>query len=125
MITINGISNKFDFNKITKISDLIYFDGPLLSHYIYDAGDNFLFYWLDADREFNRWMIVRTSEEAIRKYVGKDIPLIQLIRNSPDNFVRLVDVDSDFEYHNSQIVGSQPFLFAHQIRKRLKPARRL
>lgn len=105
MITINGVeNNKFDFTKITKISDLIYFDGPLLSHYVNDSGDNLLFYWVDANNDYNRWMIVRASDELIRKYIGKEVPLIQLITESPDGFVRLVDIDDNCEYHNTKIV---------------------
>lgn len=34
MKTINGFSINFDFSKLIKVADLIYHDGPLLSHYV-------------------------------------------------------------------------------------------
>lgn len=48
-IEINGYPMEFNLQKLMKCSDLIYFDGPLLSHYIDDSGDNYLLYWLESD----------------------------------------------------------------------------
>lgn len=45
MKQIKGINiKKRDFSNFKKVADLIYFDGPLLSHYVTDKGDNYLFY---------------------------------------------------------------------------------
>lgn len=49
MKTINGFSINFDFSKLIKVADLIYHDGPLLSHYVSNKGENYLFYWVDVD----------------------------------------------------------------------------
>ena len=50
MKTIKGICiKKRNFDKFKKVADLIYFDGPLLSHYVTNKGDNYLFYWIDQD----------------------------------------------------------------------------
>lgn len=48
MKTINGFSINFDFSKLIKVADLIYHDGPLLSHYVSNKGENYLFYWVDV-----------------------------------------------------------------------------
>ena len=53
MKTINGFSINFDFSKLIKVADLIYYDGPLLSHYVSNKGENYLFYWVDVDNEYN------------------------------------------------------------------------
>ena len=43
MKTIKGICiKKRNFDKFKKVADLIYFDGPLLSHYVTNKGDNYL-----------------------------------------------------------------------------------
>ena len=57
MKTINGFSINFDFSKLIKVADLIYYDGPLLSHYVSNKGENYLFYWVDVDNEYNRWVV--------------------------------------------------------------------
>lgn len=54
MKTINGIPVTLDISSFIKIADFIYYDGPLLSHYISDRGENYLFYWVDVDNNFNR-----------------------------------------------------------------------
>ena len=61
MKTINGFSINFDFSKLIKVADLIYYDGPLLSHYVSNKGENYLFYWVDVDNEYNRWVVIRTD----------------------------------------------------------------
>jgi len=69
MKTISGFNIHFDFGKLTKVSDLIYFDGPLLSHYMSSKGENYLFYWVDVDETYNRWMVVRTDIITIQQYL--------------------------------------------------------
>ena len=66
MKTIKGICiKKRNFDKFKKVADLIYFDGPLLSHYVTNKGDNYLFYWIDQDDTNNRWMFIRTDYDNI------------------------------------------------------------
>ena len=45
MKTIKGFEIQFDFSSFKKIADLIFFEGPLLSHYVSSKGDDYLFYW--------------------------------------------------------------------------------
>lgn len=72
MKTIKGISiRNRNFDKFKKVADLIYFDGPLLSHYVTINGDNYLFYWIDQDDADNRWMFIRTDYDTILKYTQK------------------------------------------------------
>jgi hypothetical protein len=65
--------------KMIKIKDLIYFDGPLLSHFETIYNENFLFYWVDANQDFNRWLIFRTSEKLLDKYIEKKKSLFELM----------------------------------------------
>lgn len=104
MRAIDGLNFSFDFSKFIKVADLIYFDGPLLSHYISEKGENYLFYWVDADDYANRWIIIRTDIFSIQKYLDKKIPLSSIITSPNDGFVYVVDIDEDVQYNNCKIV---------------------
>lgn len=104
MRAIDGLNFSFDFSKFIKVADLIYFDGPLLSHYISEKGENYLFYWVDADDYANRWVIIRTDIFSIQKYLDKKIPLSSIITSPNDGFVYVVDIDEDVQYYNCKIV---------------------
>lgn len=104
MKTINGIASEFRFSKLYKCADLISYEGPLLSHYVSEHGDNYVFYWVDADDTYNRWLLVRTTLDALRLYVNKEATLRQLISNPEDGIVWVTDVDNDIQFHNSMMV---------------------
>lgn len=104
MIQINGLNVFLDIQSFQKISDLIFFEGPLLSHYMSERGDNYLFYWVDSDVYFNRWLIIRTSLETIQLYLEKKIPLYDLIAKPNDGFLYIVDIDDNIEYHNLKLI---------------------
>ena len=42
MRRIEGYHTDYDFSGFRKIADLIYFEGPLLSHYVSSRGDDYL-----------------------------------------------------------------------------------
>ena len=104
MKTINGFNIKYDFSKLTKVSDLIYYDGPLLSHYISEKGENYLFHWADADDNYNRWIIIRTDIISIQHYLEKKINLRTIILEANDGFVYSVDIDDALNYSNIKAV---------------------
>lgn len=104
MIQVNGFNVSLDIQSFQKISDLIFFEGPLLSHYMSERGDNYLFYWVDSDDHFNRWLIVRTSLETIQDYIEKKISLYEVVSKPNDGFLYMVDIDENVEYHDLKLV---------------------
>ncbi len=104
MKTISGFTIQFDFGKFMKISDLIYFDGPLLSHYMSSKGENYLFYWVDVDDTYNRWLVIRTDIITIQQYLDKKISLYAVMSAPNDGFLYTVDIDTDALYHNIKLV---------------------
>ena len=86
MKTIKGFEIKYDFSNFQKIADLISFEGPLLSHYVRDKGDDYLFYWVDSDENDNRWLALRVSLSNLQKYIGKELSLRQLIKSGQPIF---------------------------------------
>ncbi len=104
MKAINGFNINYDFSKLIKVADLIYFDGPLLSHYMSDKGENYLFHWADADDDYNRWIVLRTDILSIQQYLEKKINLRSLFMKPNDGFVFSVDIDDNINYTNIKLV---------------------
>lgn len=104
MKTLKGFDIQFDFKNFKKIADLIYFEGPLLSHYVSSKGDDYLFYWVDKDDSDNRWLVLRVSLASLQKYMAKDLSLRELIDNPNDGYLYSVDVDNNINYHNVKLV---------------------
>ena len=109
MKTIKGFDIKYDFSKFKKIADMIYFEGPLLSHYVSSKGDDYLFYWVDRDDKDNRWLVLRVSLSNLQKYMVKDLTLRELIETPNDGYLYCVDVDNDINYHNVKLVQPADF----------------
>ena len=104
MRKIEGFDIQYDFSTFKRIADLIYFEGPLLSHYVSNKGDDYLFYWVDSDDADNRWLVLRVSLGNLQKYVGKELSLRQLIENPNDGYLYTVDVDDNLHYHNVKLI---------------------
>ena len=92
MIQLNGIVGKLVLNELRKVSDLIYFDGPFLSHYVHKSGDNYLSYWVDCDDTTQRWLVFRVGLSSLQDYINKKQSLYQLIKNVDEGFVYVVDI---------------------------------
>ena len=104
MKTIKGICiKKRNFDKFKKVADLIYFDGPLLSHYVTNKGDNYLFYWIDQDDTANRWMFIRTDYDNIQKYTNKKQTLRNVLSSPLDDIVYTVDIDEERGFHHRSL----------------------
>lgn len=95
MIQICGKEGYLPINELIKVSDLIYFDGPLLSHYIHRSGDNYLSYWVDCDETSQRWLVFRVGISMLQKYVNKGITLRMVLQSVIEKFVYLIDVDQN------------------------------
>jgi len=118
MEAINGILlEKLPVKELHKVSDLIYYDGPLLSHFQSNNNENYLFFWTDVDDTFNRWLVVRVSIERLQAYLNGKLSFYNIITEPNDNFVYKVDIDADLNYHNVLM------LFPEQIPQSYLPGR--
>ena len=96
MEKIEGISIKgFSLENYRKVSDLIFFEGPLLSHFLSDKEENFLFSWVDSDEDFNRWFVFRVSQEKLIDYLNGKITLLSFFLDPIDGFLYKIDVNSE------------------------------
>jgi len=91
--------DKFPLN-LNFVTDLIYFEGPLLSLFKNESGDSYLYYWCDVDENYNRWMIFRLSKADLTSYIFKKSSLKDLILNPVDGFEYIADIDGNLQYNN-------------------------
>ncbi len=68
--------------KHTWNADLVYYDGPLVSLYRSERGEDVLYVWLDCTATRHRWCIVPISRESLRGYLDEAYSLLELFRRS-------------------------------------------
>lgn len=95
----------FPFEGLKKISDLIFFEGPILSHYK-SGKDNLLFYWVDYGEAHNRWLVFKIEEEQLANFLRKRINLKSIVANQINSFVFITDINSDLSFENNYLVKS-------------------
>ena len=88
---------------LKKQGNLLYHEGPLLSHFINvdNTNEHYLYKWTDCDDLCNRWLIFRVSLESLKSFFDKKCSLLQLINENP--FVYFIDLDNDLNQNNLAI----------------------
>jgi len=89
------IAEALNVNKLTKVYDLIEYEGPLLSHFIDENENSFLFLWVDTDKITNKWLIWIVEKNNLFNYILGDISLRDLLALKTKDFVVLIDIDND------------------------------
>jgi hypothetical protein len=107
MKQLNGLYMDFDFSGFTKVADLIYYEGPLLSYYVSPKGENYMFYWADVDDTYNRWMVLRVDSLTLKQFILRKITLKELVTNPIDGTVFFVDIDDRIHYHHICLVPAK------------------
>jgi hypothetical protein len=81
--------------KLKLQGDLLYHEGPLLSHFVNEdnINEHYFYKWVDSDAVCNRWLIFRISVEKLQLFFEQKLSLLQLIKQNP--FVYLIDLDND------------------------------
>ena len=86
--------------KLKLQGDLLYHEGPLLSHFVNadNINEHYFYKWADSDDECNRWLIFRVSVEKLQLFFEQKLSLLQLIKQNP--FVYFIDLDNDLNQKN-------------------------
>lgn len=93
----------FPFREYKHIGDLIDVEGPLLVHYM--KGDRHaLYYWVEGDNIYNRWLCFEVTWEDLYKYMNKHLSLYELINKKENECFYTVDIDKDLTYSNFLLV---------------------
>lgn len=84
--------------ELSKIGDLIYHEGPLLSHFINAYGEDYFFRWVDKNNKSNRWIVYKVSKEDLRKFFEKKLSHKDLVLNTPSGLVHFIDIDDEINF---------------------------
>jgi len=103
MEKINGIKSLELGFEIKKIGDLLYEEGPILSHFINNRNEDFLFSWVDENEEFHRWMLFKISTEQLHLFFQEQLTIKNLIQSTIDGIVYFIDIDAALNYQNFTI----------------------
>lgn len=96
MIELNFSNIKNLPFEIIKGGDLLYFEGPILSHFVGNDGGDYLMYWVDSDSKHNRWLLFSYNLIDIYDYLNNNISLKELINRDRD-LVYLIDFDNEIK----------------------------
>ncbi len=99
-----GKKSGIDYQSISKVVNLMYFDGPLLAYYVGKKGEDYLLYWIDNDELFNRWLIFFTETEAVYKYISGRTTLYNLIQRYCADQIAVVDIDNEIAFHERGVI---------------------
>jgi len=92
---------KLDFNP-KKVGDLVYEEGPVLSHFIGDDGKQYFFTWVDSDEQSNRWMVFEVNNKELYLFFNNRISLKSIVQQK--DFVYTIDLNESLESLQTQIV---------------------
>lgn|GEM_PF-624977 len=99
--------------ELHKISDLIFYDGPILSHFKDRYGCDFLFYWVDYDSNYNRWLVFQVTELQLYKFILRAISLRNLFDSPVNNFFYSVEIGDKLEYNNVVLIYKEELPLAY------------
>lgn len=81
LLEVNGV--RLDGRRVPDYfwnADLIDFDGPLLSLYKSEDGQDVLFSWLDCDAKHHLWCVIPVGRDHLWKYLTQMIPLLDVFK---------------------------------------------
>ncbi|MGC6429674.1 MAG: DUF6575 domain-containing protein [Jejuia sp.] len=90
--------------KLTKRGDIIFFEGPLLSHFYDENGTNYLMYWVDCSDTLNRWLLFTVEKYSLYEYFNKSKSLRSIIKDS-NELVYFLDIDDEVNIHQVTITS--------------------
>ncbi len=83
-----------------KSGDFLYYEGPLLSHFVNLRNEDFIIKWCGTDSQFNRWLLYKTNHELLRQFFTGTIGDLELALATPDKHVYFIDIDNDINWRN-------------------------
>ena len=87
----------FPPRNLEKVRDLIYFDGPLLSHFRDEYRRDYIYFWCEADEKYNRWMVVSVTQKQLDSYYQRETSLYELLTSPSSGFVYYIDIDDNID----------------------------
>ena len=92
--------NSLPATGLIKVFDLLEYDGPVLSHFKDERGNNFLFYWVDNNANVNRWLVWRITSLQLYHYLRNEISLKDVMEEPNKEYIYSVEIDAQLNHHN-------------------------
>lgn len=102
---------------ITKLFDLEYFDGPLLSLFADANGNFFLYKWYDVAPESHQWLVFKVKYETLLKYLNSMASEFELLNDEPVKSFYLVEFSEKGQSHIIRTFISNEILDEYQSLK--------
>lgn len=99
---------------LTKIADLAFFDGPILTHYKTKSNKNYLVSWTDYDQENNRWLALEVAHSHLYDYLTDAKSLLSILKESYNNIVFLFSTNSEGASSEGILVPSDNLITDYQ-----------
>jgi hypothetical protein len=95
---------------LTRVGDIIHFEGPLLSLYA-DKSQSKLYLcdWVDRDEKNNRWLFYHVPVEAVFQFIHRAISHGDLFNAAKGKFWTF-DISNDLKQHNFYELSSKKYL---------------
>jgi len=87
--------------------DLIYYEKPLLSHFVdpNNSNEHYFYKWSDFDEKCNRWLIFKVSIENLISFFEGNLTLLHLVQKN--QFVYFLDLDTEISEVNAFVCPIQ------------------
>lgn len=105
MLKIQGNKKEqIDFVPLKK-GDLLYHEGPLLSHFVDSSNQerNLFYRWVDGDKFVTRWLIFDVSRTDLLRFFNREYTLRGLIEKNDS--VYIIDLNAELRPKQIFIVG--------------------
>jgi len=107
MLELKGLELPALEFSLSKLGDFLFWEGPLMSHFVNDRGEDFIFKWSDKDNRHNRWMVYKTTPSLLLGYFNGRLNSLDLILSNPDGFVYFIEMDNDLAHRRITLLKNQ------------------
>ena len=80
-----------NIQELSKLFDLEYFDGPILSLFADTNGRFFLFKWYDLSSDSHQWLVFEVEFETLSKYLNGNCSELELLSDKNGKLFHLVE----------------------------------
>ena len=105
LLNIRGLSIPNFPLELTKIGDLVYFEGSLMSVYSDNYKNSFIFDWVESNHEVNRWLVYEVEKSSLSNYIFNSIPHYNLINSPVNDLIFMVDIGPKNDVINCKITS--------------------
>ncbi|MEZ4912197.1 MAG: metalloregulator ArsR/SmtB family transcription factor [Saprospiraceae bacterium] len=102
--------SKNDILPFKKLGDLIYHEGPILSLFIDDDANMFLYRWVDCDEYTNKWMLSSISSNELSLFYHKKLSLRQYYEKCTQWVIIVIDNSLKIKELDTLVVLPEDYL---------------